>query len=97
MGTLRESSKCDQLTQKQELFKMLECVKQEVQRKYHDELMQVCQSVMELKQRLADELLQKQKEVKQLHLQHMLERAQFEDLVGKQRKKFDLEKDLIKK
>ena len=54
---------------------MLECVKQEVQRKYHDELMQVCQSVMELKQRLADELLQKQKEVKQLHLQHMLERA----------------------
>jgi hypothetical protein len=41
--------------------------------------------------------LQKQKEVKQLHLQHMLERAQFEDLVIKQRKKNDLEKDLLKK
>ena len=48
--------------------RLLRCIKQEVQRKYHEELRVLGQTVVELKARLNDELLTKEKEVKQLHL-----------------------------
>jgi hypothetical protein len=54
--------------QKEELERLLRCIQQEVQRKYHEELRVLGQTVVELKARLNDELLTKEKEVKQLHL-----------------------------
>ena len=68
ISNLRQDNRREQHAKDQELTKLLECVKHEVHKKYHSELMTVCNSVMELKQRVSDELLQKQKEVKQLHL-----------------------------
>lgn len=55
---------------KQEISRLLETVKNEVQRKYHDELRLLLQQVKDLQGRLTDELLTKEKEVRQLHLQH---------------------------
>jgi gluconate kinase len=53
--------------------KLLETIQHEVQRKYKEELRVLLACVKDLKQRLNDELLSKEKEVKQLHLQHRLE------------------------
>lgn len=60
-------------------MRVLEVAKKEVQRKYSDELKHLKQSVKEFKQRLLNEMITKEKEVKQLHLQHQLEKAQLED------------------
>lgn len=55
------------------MCKLLETIQHEVQRKYKEELRVLLACVKDLKQRLNDELLSKEKEVKQLHLQHRLE------------------------
>lgn len=51
----------------------------------------------ELKQRLLDELLRKEKEVKQLHLQHLLEKSQIEEVAHRQRRQYVKDKESIKK
>lgn len=55
----------------------------------------LCQAVRDLKQRLTDELLTKEKEFKQLHLQHQLEKSQIEDLAHRQRRMFVKEKETL--
>ena len=49
-------------------MKVLEVAKQEVQRKYSDELKILKLSMNEFKKRFFDEILSKEKEVRQLHL-----------------------------
>ena len=65
---LREPRKEEVERQKEKLERLLKCIKQEVQRKYHEELRVLGQTVVDLKARLNDLLLTKEKEVKQLHL-----------------------------
>ena len=55
------------------------------------------ESMKELKQRLLDELLRKEKEVKQLHLQHLLEKSQIEEVAHRQRRQFVKDKESMKK
>ncbi len=70
MRALKQLRREETNLQDKELSRLIDCVKHEVQRKYHDELRTLCLCVKDLKQRLTDELLTKQKELKQLHLQH---------------------------
>ena len=53
--------------------------------------------MVDLKSRLNDELLTKEKEVKKLHLQHKLERSQLEDIAHKQRRAFVKEKEHLRR
>lgn len=49
-------------------MKVLETAKKEVQRKYSEELKTLKTQIRDFKKRFLDELLSKEKEVKQLHL-----------------------------
>ena len=57
------------------MHRFAEIVRQEIQRKYNDELKVLMKAILELKERVRDELTTKEKEVKQLHLQHQFEKA----------------------
>ena len=65
--------------QRREVMQVLETAKQEVQRKYQEELRRVKRAIAEFKQRFAQEMLGKEKELRQLHLQHQLEKSQLAD------------------
>lgn len=49
------------------MLKVVQTIQSEVQKKYNSELLILSQNLKELKLRFSDELLIKEKEVKQLH------------------------------
>lgn len=61
---VRSQSKQELDNQQGELLKALELVKIEVEKKYHQEMKELCLAVREIKQRMCDELLTKEKEVR---------------------------------
>ena len=65
--------------QKADFIRVLEVAKKEVKRKYGDELSVLRSIVTEFQSRLSEELHQKCKELKKLHLQHQLEKSMLED------------------
>lgn len=97
MTDLKTAVQAESHQQEEELARLSETVKQEIQRKYHDELQVLMRAIVELKQRIRDELTTKDRELKQLHLQHQFEKAQIEELAHKQRRAFAQEKEQLRK
>nr|AAB61088.1 unknown [Oxytricha fallax] len=76
---LRKDRENELQNQKREYFRVLETAKKEVQRKYSDELKNLKNYLREFKKRFLDQLLSKEKEIRQLHLQHQLEKTQLQE------------------
>eukprot|EP00347_Sterkiella_histriomuscorum_P016301 403353710 len=76
---MRKDRENELQNQKREYLRVLETAKKEVQRKYSDELKNLKNYLREFKKRFLDQLLSKEKEVRQLHLQHQLEKTQLQE------------------
>lgn len=68
--SLREQRRQEAQEYKVDLQRLLDTVQREVQKKYNDELVSFLQHIKDLRARFEGELLTKEKEIKQLHLQH---------------------------
>lgn len=70
LGLVHQDKEQLLLRQKQDFKNTLEVAKQEVKRKYTDELKVLKESIMEMKHRFIEEMVNKENQVKSLHYQH---------------------------